>query len=651
MNKEINNFLKHFPSHVIQYFPDVKDATSAAAKTVSKLDIKEQEIMQNQNCGVYFSVNGFKDGSRKIDNLVNTNGVYVDLDIGKEGDVYDENTRGKLKNNALDKISKSPLKPHFVIETKNGYQVIWLTKNVRVDNYTCIEEGLIKYFGADKGAKDICRVLRLPKSLHLKNPDRPFECKLVHDNSSIPKYTEEEIIGKFNIKIPDGQIDLSKDIDSRSREIQSALMLPITEVIKYAGGKAGYKINFKENGNGTKQIVENGEITSGFISENGEYCKSMSGKKRNGNQITVAEYYLNKIAGNNYNRQQIAELLISEVNQSSNHNEIIPTPVEVIELSNFLKMDIEQPGYLIEDLLPDIGLSMISGNPGVYKTWLYLYFVYCIVNDKLVFGKHEVKPVNTLLINLDDLLCVTHNRLKVLGFKSGGKGSVYVWRHNEFIITGNKGLWYLNKLSEHITKHKVKLVVIDTLRLIHDKDENVSDNMRAVMVELKKISNKHNTAILLVHHDRKSDNRGGNIASVSGSVAITANLISSLHVKAVGAGTGVIRIERGKGKLSKAFKPITVKFQDEQNGENIFKVIETQPKLDLDSVKVKIKQFYDDSPAPGLTKDDVVKKISSETEVSKHSVKTAFEDLVENKYLKLDDKKQQYNKKIYIKNS
>jgi hypothetical protein len=97
------------------------------------------------------------------------------------------------------RLESSPLVPSFIVETRRGYQAWWGAKNASADHWNAIVlERLVPYFGADKNARDICRILRAPGFLHLKDPAAPFRCRTVwrHDVA----YTERQIAERFEWK-------------------------------------------------------------------------------------------------------------------------------------------------------------------------------------------------------------------------------------------------------------------------------------------------------------------------------------------------------------------------------------------------------------------------------------------------------------------
>lgn len=654
IKKDVEKFLANFPNCIIQYFTDDKRKTkNRIARTSAQFNLGEASQMQKKGCGVFFSVNGFKKGKRVKENLTNINAVYVDIDIAKEKENLGEDELFSRKEISANYITKSPLKPHFTTETKNGHQLIWLVKDIETESeFIFVTKGLTEYFKADNGGLSVNKVLRLPGFNHLKNPKDPFRCVLLKDNSkTIPKYSKSEIIKNFNLD--NLKKMTNKTTNTPSREIREALQLPLKEVIERCANIIGMNIEFKNNSSGSQQIIENGEETSGFISSEGEFISSSSGKPRKGNVITVAEYYLNTVGGNSYNRHEIAKILIGESNITHDAIPIEPENLPICEYSEFLKMDLPKVEFIVEELVVKNSLNLIVGDPGSFKTWIYLYLTYCIINNRLVFGMYKVNPTNVLIINTDDSLSLTKDRMIRIGFDENSKNKVYIWTKQDFKIVGDGNKLILDSLSKFVKEKNVGLVVIDTLRKIHDGDENDSKEMSGVMTTLKQFAEEHNCAFIIVHHKRKSTGNysGGNVQSSSGSIAIIANIFLSLHLKR--SADGKIKVTREKGKSTKNISPFYVSFQDDKNKESLFELVDKPTeKISIEEIKEEIKKCYDEVPEPKLTKDKFIKTFTEDVNIniSKNSANTAFEELKKEKYIIPDGEKRTCNIIFYIRN-
>lgn len=157
------------------------DASPAGVFPVSSKE--EAQRWNEQGFGIFVSVNTFQGGVRRREHLQQINAWAVDMDDGS-------------KNDQRRRLHASPLVPSFIVETKRGYQAWWAAKHARPETWNALVlERLVPFFGADKNARDLCRILRKPGYLHLKDPAEPFLVRTVWRHSV--SYTERQLAQAF----------------------------------------------------------------------------------------------------------------------------------------------------------------------------------------------------------------------------------------------------------------------------------------------------------------------------------------------------------------------------------------------------------------------------------------------------------------------
>lgn len=202
-------FLAHFPDHFLQYFYDEdddeakqKEENKNKALSTARCDSKQMQRKQKEGCGVFFSPNPF-DGARKIEKSLGIQAGYLDRDCAKEGDGTSPEDIAAQKMEVYCALEAFKLQPHAIVDTKNGLDPIWKFKRVTGDEAVVLfgemEETLIRLFAADKGAKDITRVLRLPGSHHLKDPQHPYACALIRNALEREPYNLEEFVADLRV--------------------------------------------------------------------------------------------------------------------------------------------------------------------------------------------------------------------------------------------------------------------------------------------------------------------------------------------------------------------------------------------------------------------------------------------------------------------
>jgi hypothetical protein len=129
--------------------------------------------------GVFATVNSFN-GPRRKENLTRINAWAIDIDEGTKQQMHE-------------RLTKSPLIPSIIVETKRGYQAYWAAVDAKPEHWDFIVlEHLVPFFGSDANARDLCRILRVPGFWHLKDPSDPFKIRRVWQHKVL--YTERQVI-------------------------------------------------------------------------------------------------------------------------------------------------------------------------------------------------------------------------------------------------------------------------------------------------------------------------------------------------------------------------------------------------------------------------------------------------------------------------
>jgi hypothetical protein len=238
---------------------DAPDADKAAIR-IEKADAAR---WNSEGYGIFISVNSFN-GPRQKACLAKINAWAIDMDEGSK-----EEQRKKLLS--------SPLVPSLIVETKRGYQAWWAAKNAKPEHWNAIVlERLVPFFGSDKNARDLCRILRVPGFNHLKDPKEPF---LIHTawKHSV-SYTEQQIGFAFAWK-PDPKTQRERHNEQRmeTRTITSDSLweavysLDCEEALARLSGHwavGGETYSFKRTSRDHLNIFVDGKSTSCFIDAN-----------------------------------------------------------------------------------------------------------------------------------------------------------------------------------------------------------------------------------------------------------------------------------------------------------------------------------------------------------------------------------------------
>jgi hypothetical protein len=135
--------------------------------------------LQAQGAGVFVVVNETDFKGRSAANIVRVRALFVDLD-------------------GAPRPKKFHAEPHVVVESSRGrWHVYWLVEGCPLDQFTALQQRLIRHYASDPVPHDLPRVMRLPGFVHQKVKDGvrspPFRSHLV-DAHDRPAYAAEAAV-------------------------------------------------------------------------------------------------------------------------------------------------------------------------------------------------------------------------------------------------------------------------------------------------------------------------------------------------------------------------------------------------------------------------------------------------------------------------
>jgi hypothetical protein len=118
----------------------------------------------SQGADAYFYVNG----GRKQYAISRIRACFVDMDAGRDdqGRYFKPSIVMQKKKGFLNYINNFPVKPSWVVDTRNGYQCYWILNpnntNPHKTYWSGIQKKLVNHFGGDARAIKINQIYRIP---------------------------------------------------------------------------------------------------------------------------------------------------------------------------------------------------------------------------------------------------------------------------------------------------------------------------------------------------------------------------------------------------------------------------------------------------------------------------------------------------------
>lgn len=224
-----------------------------------------------------------------------------------------------------------------------------------------------------------------------------------------------------------------------------------------------------------------------------------------------------------------------------------------------LKMKFPKNHFLVENLIPQNGITIISGQPGCGKSWIALHIMKCITSKKNVFEKFKTKCGSVLLVDGETGKMEIWRRVKAMKFRANKK--IYIASEEEIKIDSSSGL---KKIIRFVEREKISLVVFDPFISMHSAEENTASEMQKVVDSLRKIQTK--TTILIIHHHRKNEDSHNPSLHIRGSSAINGAIDSHIEVKSEDNDLEVLQIGQYKARRGKPEKPFIVEVKNDKKG-------------------------------------------------------------------------------------
>jgi len=118
----------------------------------------------SQGADAYFYVNG----GRKQYAISRIRACFVDMDAGRDdqGRYFKPSIVMQKKKGFLNQINSFPVKPSWVVDTRNGYQCYWILNQNNINPHKTywngIQKKLVNHFGGDARAIKINQIYRIP---------------------------------------------------------------------------------------------------------------------------------------------------------------------------------------------------------------------------------------------------------------------------------------------------------------------------------------------------------------------------------------------------------------------------------------------------------------------------------------------------------
>ena len=179
-------------------FSGIVTCNNPPSNKMTIIDSKAISLANSAGKDIYFYVNS---GGTKQKDITMFNACFVDLDAGKANGRYLSDHKVRIaKTDMMALIGNFPVKPNYVVESKNGYQVYWLIQlDATYSNevrWKTLQKKICSYFGeyGDPRALKTSKILRVPTTNWWKNGQTPYKTSF----RSTKVISAKALAGQFN---------------------------------------------------------------------------------------------------------------------------------------------------------------------------------------------------------------------------------------------------------------------------------------------------------------------------------------------------------------------------------------------------------------------------------------------------------------------
>lgn len=210
-----------------------------------------------------------------------------------------------------------------------------------------------------------------------------------------------------------------------------------------------------------------------------------------------------------YSRNSSSLPLKKRLQRNASLHENMPKKIiDVKAIREILAQPFAEDDWLVEGLIHNDTVTVLSGQPASFKTWVTIHLALCLAGKKPFLGHFNVPDERHVLI-LDKENHPKHvqKRLRALDASS----DVLVWYNFDHDLQLDNDD-HMDALMSFAEEEGIGLVIIDSLIRFHRGDENDARQMSAVLQNLRKLTTI-GTNVLFTHHHRKESAFGSTTSS------------------------------------------------------------------------------------------------------------------------------------------
>lgn len=264
------------------------------------------------------------------------------------------------------------------------------------------------------------------------------------------------------------------------------------------------------------------------------------------------------------------------------------------QLDELMHEDYPPTKWLVENLIPEEALVILSAKPASFKTWLCYEIALKVASGQRLFDELETFQTGVLILDGESGARMMKNHFTCLGYMGVDKPIYYQTYGGGTRLNDESIVEVRNFCLEKC----IKLIIFDSFaRFSGVRDENSSMEIAEAFKRFSKLKTAGLTA-LFIHHSRKGSAIYGRneIDSVRGSSDIIASC--DIHLSIAKRGKNKIIISQPKNRFDEEANPVKAEFRKESSTSSRWYYLgkEVPEKPDDDSDKDEICEVLENYP-------------------------------------------------------
>lgn len=233
-----------------------------------------------------------------------------------------------------------------------------------------------------------------------------------------------------------------------------------------------------------------------------------------------------------------------------------------LSLKDLLNIEESPDPFLVHGLIPERGITALSGHPSSGKTWILLEIAIAVASGKDLFDKFNTIQGSVLIVDEENGISEMKRRIQRLGISP----NLPIFFYSQAGLKVDNAE-HLQKIRKEILEKNIRLVIFDPFVSVHSRSENSAEEIQYVMSCLQELTSV-GASVLYIHHHRKDGVAVANAnQSLRGSSALSGRADSHIAVEKK-KDSDDLTISQEKLRRGRLTDPFVVRLIEE--GEHIF---------------------------------------------------------------------------------